>query len=70
MNKDLNCDYLIIGAGYTGLSAARKLSEVNSNKNIIIVDNVVDIIKATAKIFKNLVFLQIVYAGRCFNLEF
>ena len=38
LNKDLNCDYLIIGAGYTGLSAARKLSEVNSNKNIIIVD--------------------------------
>ena len=25
------CDWLIIGAGYTGLSAARKLGQVNSN---------------------------------------
>ena len=24
-SSDLNCDWLIIGAGYTGLSAARKL---------------------------------------------
>ena len=38
LNKDLNTDYLIIGAGYTGLSAARKLSEINKNKKIIIVD--------------------------------
>ena len=32
------CDWLIIGAGYTGLSAARKLSEIYKNKKIIIVD--------------------------------
>tara|TARA_Y100000590_G_scaffold274793_1_gene308494 strand:- start:471 stop:1775 length:1305 start_codon:yes stop_codon:yes gene_type:complete len=38
LNKDLISDYLIVGAGYTGLSAARKLSEVNKNKKIIIVD--------------------------------
>ena len=38
LNKDLISDYLIIGAGYTGLSTARKLSEINSNKKIIIVD--------------------------------
>ena len=32
------CDYLIIGAGYTGLSAARKLSEINPNQKIILAD--------------------------------
>ena len=38
LNKDLTSDYLIIGAGYTGLSTARKLSEIDSSKKIIIVD--------------------------------
>ena len=38
LDKDEFCDFLIIGAGYTGLSAARKLSELNPNKKIIIVD--------------------------------
>ena len=38
LNKDLICDYLIIGAGYTGLSTARKLSEIDKNKKIIVVD--------------------------------
>ena len=38
LNKDVITDYLIIGAGYTGLSAARKLSEIDKNKKIIIVD--------------------------------
>ena len=33
-----NCDWLIIGAGYTGLSAARQLGNVYPNKKIIIVD--------------------------------
>ena len=33
-----DCDWLIVGAGYTGLSAARKLSQLNPNKKIIIVD--------------------------------
>ena len=36
--KDESCDFLIIGAGYTGLSAARKLSELNPNHKIILVD--------------------------------
>jgi glycine/D-amino acid oxidase-like deaminating enzyme len=36
--EDKSCDWLIIGAGYTGLSAARKLSELNPNQKIIIVD--------------------------------
>ena len=38
LNKDLISDYLIVGAGYTGLSTARKLSEINSSKKIIIID--------------------------------
>ena len=36
--KDQSCDWLIVGAGYTGLSAARKLSEIHPNQKIIIVD--------------------------------
>ena len=38
LNENLKSDYLIVGAGYTGLSAARKLSEIDKNKRIIIVD--------------------------------
>ena len=38
LDKDKSCDWLIVGAGYTGLSAARKLSELHPNKKIIIVD--------------------------------
>ena len=36
-NED--CDWLVVGAGYTGLSAAKKLSELNPTKKIIIVDS-------------------------------
>ena len=38
LDKNKSCDWLIIGAGYTGLSAARKLSELHPNQKIIIVD--------------------------------
>jgi len=38
LDKDELCDWLIVGAGYTGLSAARKLSELHPNQKIIIVD--------------------------------
>ncbi|MDA7785843.1 FAD-binding oxidoreductase [Candidatus Pelagibacter sp.] len=38
LDKDKSCDWLIIGAGYTGLSAARKLSELHPSQKIIIVD--------------------------------
>ena len=38
LNQNLKSDYLIVGAGYTGLSAARKLSEIHKNKKIIIID--------------------------------
>ena len=33
-----NCEWLIVGAGYTGLSAARKLGQLYQNQKIIIVD--------------------------------
>ncbi len=36
--KNEECDWLIIGAGYTGLSAARKLGQLNPNFKIILVD--------------------------------
>ena len=36
LDKNHDCDWLIIGAGYTGLSAARKLSELNPNEKIIV----------------------------------
>ena len=35
LNSNLNCDWLIIGAGYTGLSAARKLGQICPIKNFI-----------------------------------
>ena len=38
LDKDHSCEWLIVGAGYTGLSAARKLSELHPNQKIIIVD--------------------------------
>ena len=38
LNEDHICDYLIVGAGYTGLSVARKLSEIDNKKNIILID--------------------------------
>ena len=34
----IECDFVIIGAGITGLSAARKLGELNKNHNIYLVD--------------------------------
>ena len=38
LTSNEDCDWLIIGAGYTGLSAARKLSELHPNQKIILVD--------------------------------
>jgi glycine/D-amino acid oxidase-like deaminating enzyme len=38
LSSNLNCEWLIVGAGYTGLSASRKLGQLYPNKKIIIVD--------------------------------
>ena len=35
LSKNEECDWLIVGAGYTGLSAARKLSKLHPNQKII-----------------------------------
>ena len=36
--SDLVCGWLVIGAGYTGLSAARKLGQLYPSQKIILVD--------------------------------
>ena len=38
LSSNLNCEWLIIGAGYTGLSTARKLGQLNPNQKILLVD--------------------------------
>ena len=38
ISSHLDCEWLIIGAGYTGLSAARKLGQLYPNKKILLVD--------------------------------
>ena len=38
IEKNEKCEWLIVGAGYTGLSAARKLGQLYSNQKIILVD--------------------------------
>ena len=38
LSSNINCEWLIVGAGYTGLSAARKLGQLHPNQKIIIVD--------------------------------
>ncbi len=38
LSSDLHCEWLIIGAGYTGLSAARKLGQLHPNQKILLVD--------------------------------
>jgi glycine/D-amino acid oxidase-like deaminating enzyme len=39
LTSSKDCDWLIIGAGYTGLSAARKLGELHPNEQIILIDS-------------------------------
>jgi glycine/D-amino acid oxidase-like deaminating enzyme len=38
LSTDLDCEWLIVGAGYTGLSAARKLGQLYPNQKILLVD--------------------------------
>ena len=38
LEKNEECEWLIIGAGYTGLSAARKLAQFHPNQKIILID--------------------------------
>ncbi len=39
LSSNLICEWLIIGAGYTGLSAARKLGQLYPNQKILLVDS-------------------------------
>ena len=36
--KNYDCEWLVIGAGYTGLSCARKLGQLHKNKKIFLID--------------------------------
>ena len=38
VNSVIDCKWLIVGAGYTGLSAARKLSQLYPDQKIVLVD--------------------------------
>ena len=38
LKKNEDCDWLIVGAGFTGLSAARKLGQLYPNQKIILAD--------------------------------
>jgi len=38
LKKNQNCDWLVIGAGYTGLSATRTLGKLHPSKKIILID--------------------------------
>ena len=38
LTSDLRCEWLVVGAGYTGLSAARKLGQLYPNQKILLVD--------------------------------
>ena len=39
LQKNLICEYLIVGAGFTGLSAARQLGNIFKSSKIILVDS-------------------------------
>lgn len=38
LEKDQHCDFLIIGAGFAGLSAARRLAQLDTKSRIIVLD--------------------------------
>ena len=38
LSKNYECEWLVVGAGYTGLSAARKLAQLHPAEKIILVD--------------------------------
>jgi ribulose 1,5-bisphosphate synthetase/thiazole synthase len=37
LNNDIDTDYLIVGAGFAGLSAARRLMQLDPNAKVVIV---------------------------------
>ena len=38
LRGDINCDYLIIGAGYSGLAATRRLAELEPSASIVLIE--------------------------------
>tara|TARA_Y100000996_G_scaffold408083_1_gene386565 strand:+ start:146 stop:1450 length:1305 start_codon:yes stop_codon:yes gene_type:complete len=39
LSSNLECEWLIVGAGFTGLSAARKLGQIYPNQKILVIDS-------------------------------
>ena len=39
LERNLSCDYLIVGAGYTGLSAARQIANNFKSSKIVLIDS-------------------------------
>ena len=35
LKENHKCDFLIVGAGFTGMSAARKLAQIHKNKTFL-----------------------------------
>ena len=38
LQEDITADWLIIGGGFAGLSAARRLSQLRENESIVLLD--------------------------------
>lgn len=38
LNRDITCDFAIVGAGFAGLAAARRLSQLNPGARIVLLD--------------------------------
>jgi glycine/D-amino acid oxidase-like deaminating enzyme len=38
LERDIDCDYLVVGAGFAGLSAARRIAQLEPNASIVILE--------------------------------
>ena len=38
LDRDISCDWLVIGAGFAGLSAARRFTQLRAGDNIVVID--------------------------------
>ena len=40
LQEDITVDWLVIGAGFAGLAAARRLSQLRENESIVLLDSI------------------------------
>ena len=38
LDEDITCDWLVIGAGFAGLSAARRLTQLRGGDRVVVID--------------------------------